>query len=290
MPTSPLHGLSEALADVVAGVAGSIVGVHSRRAHSSGFVWQPGLIVTADEALADEGSIEVSHAGGTVAATIAGRDATTDVALLRVPAAGTLPPVVFAPSKTRVGSLAVAVGCHDGLPSAALGLVASAGPAWRSMRGGAIDARIELDLAIRRSSEGGVVLDPSGQAIGMAVFGPRRRVLVIPGSTIERVAARLEQHGRVARGYLGLGMQPVRTPDGTAAIMVMSVDRHGPGVTAGMHQGDVIVALDGHSVGSIPSMLRALGPESVGTTIVLTVRRGGELLDVRLVVGERPAG
>ena len=290
MPTSPLHGLSEALADVVAGVAGSIVTVQSRRARSSGFVWRSGLIVTADEALADEGPIEVSHPGGTVPATLAGRDATTDIALLRVPDLGTLPPVVFASSVTRAGSLAIAVGSLDGLPSAALGVVASAGPAWRSMRGGAIDARIELDLAIRRSSEGGVVLDPSGQAIGMAVFGPRRRVLVIPGSTLERVAARLEQHGRVARGYLGLGMQPMQAPDGAAAIMVMSVDRHGPGTAFGMHQGDVILALDGQPVGSVSSMLRALGPESVGTTIVLAVRRGGESLDVHLVVGERPAG
>ena len=290
MPTSPLHGLSEALADVVAGVAGSIVAVHSRRERSSGFVWRPGLVVTADEALADEGPVEVSHAGGTAAATLAGRDATTDIALLRVPDMVTLSPVAFASSAPRAGSLALAVGSHDGLPSAALGVVASAGPAWRSMRGGAIDARIELDLALRRSSEGGVVLDPSGQAIGMAVFGPRSRVIVIPGSTLERVAARLERHGRVARGYLGLGMQPVRAPDGAAAIMVMSVDRHGPGAEAGLHQGDVIVALDGQPVGSVSSMLRALGPESVGTTIVLAVKRGGESLDVHLVVGERPAG
>ena len=85
-------------------------------------------------------------------------------------------------------------------------------------------------------------------------------------------------------------MQPVRAPDGAAAVMVMSVDRHGPGTAAGMHQGDVIVALDGQPVGSVSSMLRALGPESVGTTIVLAVRRGGESLDVHLVVGERPAG
>ena len=290
MTSSPLHGLSDSVAEIVAGAAGSIVAVHSRRAQSSGFIWRPGLVVTADEALADEGAMEVSYAGGTAPATLAGRDATTDIAVLRVPEAGTLPPVVFASSTARAGSLAVAVGCHEGLPSAALGVVASAGPAWRSMRGGAIDARIELDLSIRRSSEGCVVLDPSGQAIGMAVFGPRRRVLVIPGSTIERVAARLEQHGRVARGYLGLGMQPVRAPDGSAAVMVMSVDRHGPGKAAGMHQGDVIVALNGQPAGSVPAMLRVLGPESVGTTIVLAVRRGGELLDVRLVVGERPAG
>ena len=290
MPTTPLQGLSETLADLVATVAGSVVAVHSRRARSSGFVWRPGLIVTADEALADEGSIEVSYAGGTALATLAGRDATTDIALLRVPDAATLPPVLFAPSAPRAGSLAVAVGSHDDMPSSALGMVGSTGPAWRSMRGGAIDSRIELDLALRRSSEGGVVLDASGQAIGMAVFGPRRRVLVIPGSTIERVAARLQEHGRVSRGYLGLGMQPVRTPDGKSAIMVMSVDRQGPGLAAGMYQGDVIVELDGQPVGSVSALLRVLGPESVGATVVLVVIRGGKMLDVRLVVGERQAG
>src|SRR5215204_6396733 len=82
--TSPLADLSDSLAQAVAGAAAHVVGVRSHRSRSSGFAWRPGLIVTADEALADEGEIEVAlPGGGTVAATLAGRDPTTDVALLR---------------------------------------------------------------------------------------------------------------------------------------------------------------------------------------------------------------
>ncbi|WP_204280305.1 hypothetical protein, partial [Raoultella ornithinolytica] len=66
---------------------------------------------------------------------------------------------------------------------------------WQSMRGGEIDARIELDTRLRGTAEGGLVVNAAGQAFGMAVFGPRRRVLVIPSATIERVATKLESHG-----------------------------------------------------------------------------------------------
>ena len=72
------------------------------------------------------------------------------------------------------------MGAEDGAPTAALGVVSRAAGAWESMRGGEIDARIELDPRLRQSAEGGLAFDVAGQAIGMAVFGPRRRVLVIP--------------------------------------------------------------------------------------------------------------
>jgi S1-C subfamily serine protease len=85
------------------------------------------------------------------------------------------------------------------------------------LRGGEINARIELDLRLRRSAEGGLAIDPAGRAIGMTVFGPRRRVLVIPSATIARVAARLESHGRIPRGYLGLGLRLVAIEGGRSA-------------------------------------------------------------------------
>ncbi len=131
------------------------------------------------------------------------------------------------------GALAMAVGAEDGTPTAAVGVVSRAAGPWRSLRGGEIEARIELDLRLRRSAEGGPTLNAVGQAIGMAVFGPRRRVLVIPSATIERVAAKLENYGRIARGYIGLGLQPVALQgDGELGVMVMSVDPEGPGAAA----------------------------------------------------------
>jgi S1-C subfamily serine protease len=287
-PTAALQTVSDRLADLVAGAAPAVVSVHAHRSRASGFVWRPGLVVTADEALAEEGAIAVVLPGGeTVAATVAGRDPTTDVALLRIDRAAPSP-VTLAALPVRVGALAVVVGARDGAPTAALGMVALAGPAWRSLRGGEIDARIELNASLRRSSEGGLVLDPAGRALGMAVFGPRRRVLVIPAATIERVAAKLAADGKIARGYLGLALQPVKLDDTQIGAMVMGVAPAGPGDAAGVRQGDVIVAWDGKPIRSVQSLLRALGPDSVGTSVALSLKRAGEPAAVSLTIGERP--
>jgi S1-C subfamily serine protease len=285
---SPLEAFSATLADLVAKTAPSVVAIESERALSSGFVWHPGLIVTANEALAEDGSHAVTLPGGDrVTATLIGRDATTDVALLRVEAS-ILQPAAFEAPAIRPGALTLVVGSQAGAPIAAFGTVSLVGPGWRSMRGGEIDSRIELGLSLPRHAEGGVAVDAGGRAFGMAVFGPRRRVLVIPWRTVDRVAAKLETHGRIPRGYLGLGLQPVRVEQSGTALMVMSVDPAGPGAAAGIRQGDVLTGWDGHPLGRFHSLLAALGPESVGSNVLLSVRRGGEPVEIRLTIGERP--
>jgi S1-C subfamily serine protease len=281
-----LSSLSTALEGVVAKARLSIVSVHSRRSRATGFVWKQGLIVTADEALADEGEIAVKLADGSSrAATIAGRDHTTDVALLRVDTTG-LTPTTLSSQVPALGALSVVVAAERGTPTAALGAVSLSGERWRSLRGGDIDARIELDVRLAFSHQGGLALNAAGEAFGMAVLGPRR-VLVIPSATIERVAARLETHGRVARGYLGLGLQPVKLDDGIGA-MVMSVDKTGPSAAAGIRQGDVIVAWNGEKLTSVRALLRALGPDSVGSVVDVSVRRADEPMNFKLTIGERP--
>lgn len=285
---SPLQSISRAISDLAARAAASVVAVHSPRSRSSGFVWRPGLIVTADDALAEEGEIAVVPANGdTLPARVIGRDPTTDVALLRVDRTGQ---EQWALDRTTVatGALAIVVGAQDRAPTAALGVVSLVGGAWRSMRGGEINSRIELDASLRRSAEGGLALDAGGRAFGMAVFGPRRRVLVIPSATIDRVAAKLETHGRIARGYLGVGLQPVRLDGEGIGAMVMSVDAKGPGAAAGVRQGDIIVAWDGKPIGSVQTLLRALGPDRVGKAVSLSLKRAGEPVQVSLTIGERP--
>jgi S1-C subfamily serine protease len=284
--TSPLAAVSSSFAYIVARTAPAIVSVHSHRSRASGFVWKPGLVITADEALAEEGEVTIRLADGTEqAATIAGRDHTTDIALLRIEAKN-IAPVALAQIVPPLGSLAVVVAAEGGVPTASLGMISLAGERWRSLRGGDIDARIELDVRLRHSHEGGLALDASGQAFGMAVRGPRR-VLTIPAATIERVAARLETHGRIARGYLGVGLQPVRLDDGVGA-MVMSVDKQGPAANAGVRQGDVIVGINNEKIAGVRALIRSLGPDSVGSTIDLAMQRAGAPVNVKLVVGERP--
>ncbi|TWB87441.1 S1-C subfamily serine protease [Bradyrhizobium macuxiense] len=280
-----LASLSSALSETIARAAPSVVSVHSHRARASGFVWKAGLIVTADEALADEGEIEIQFADGSRRpATVAGRDHTTDVALLRVD--GDVAPIKLSTEVPALGSLAVLVAADRGAPIARLGMVARSGPAWRSLRGGEIDARIELDVRLRHSQQGGLALNAAGAPFGMAVLGPRR-VLTIPAATIERVAAQLEKSGRIARGYLGVGLQPVRLDDGLGA-MVMNVDKAGPSATAGIRQGDVIIAVNGEKLSGVRALSRGLGPQSVGSVVELTVHRGGEPMTFKVTVGERP--
>jgi S1-C subfamily serine protease len=282
-----LPALSAALAEIVARTKSAIVSVHSHRSRASGFVWKPGLIVTADEALADEGEVSVKLADGTtLPATIAGRDHTTDVALLRIDVSDKIVPVALSSAVPDLGSLSIVVAAENGAPTAALGAVSLVGGRWRSMRGGEIDARIELDVRLRASHEGGLVINASGEAIGMAVEGVRR-ILVIPGATIARVAGRLESHGRIARGYLGVGLQPVKLDDGVG-VMVMGVDKSGPAAAAGVRQGDVIVGWNDQPIAGMRSLMRALGPESVGTVVDLAIRRAGEPLRIKLTIGERP--
>ena len=281
-----LSSLSTALEGVVAKARPSIVSVHSRRSRATGFVWKQGLVVTADEALADEGEIAVKLIDGTSrAATIAGRDHTTDIALLRVDTAG-LTPATLSSKLPALGALGVVVAAERGTPTAALGAVSLSGDRWRSLRGGDIDARIELDVRLAFSHQGGLALNAAGEAFGMAVLGPRR-VLVIPSATIERVAPKLEAHGRVARGYLGLGLQPVKLDDGIGA-MVMSVDKTGPAAAAGIRQGDVIVAWNGEKLSGVRALLLALGPDSVGSVVDVAVRRADEPMNFKLTIGERP--
>lgn len=292
MSDTSLAHLSSNLSSIVAAASPGVVTVRSHHTRCSGFVWKPGLVVTANDALADDEKIAVALPGGTrVEATIVGRDPTTDIAVLRVPA-DSAQPVTLHPVLPSTGAITISIGSNRGHAIAALGIVASAGPAWQSMRGGDINARIELDLSLRRLAEGGLAVDAAGQAYGMTVFGPRRRVLVIPTETIAQVAGKLEVDGRIERGYLGLALQPVRVGDGAGTgfgLMVMGVEQDGPGAKAGVRQGDVIVRIDGQAIAGPLALQRWLGPSRVGTTLNVDLRRSGTDTKIEVLVGKRPA-
>jgi S1-C subfamily serine protease len=181
--------------------------------------------------------------------------------------------------------------------SAAFGIVALAGGPWRSLRGGHIDRRLHLDLRLGVRSEGGAALDLNGGIIGMTVLGPRGRVLVIPSETIGRVAQQLLDHGRVARGYLGLGLQPVPIDQAIAdasgltdarGLIVISVDSNGPGQKAGLKQGDILIRWNSDPLHSVRRVYTLLGPESVGQSVQLGILRAGEPISLAVEIAERP--
>jgi S1-C subfamily serine protease len=284
-----LSGFSSAIADR-AGIASAFtasISVH-RQHTASAFHWRDGLYVAAEESIDPEAEIETTLASGeTVKTEVLGRDPSTGIALIRPAGAAAIAAQAHA-SDVRVGSLALVAGRGGANAIAGWGLVNEAGPSWRSMRGGLIDRRIGLSGGLDGRFEGAAALDVEGALIGLVLFGPRRRALVIPAETIDRVAPVLADKGHVARGYLGAGLHPVRHV-GLHGAMVMSLDDNGPARQAGLQIGDVITAWNGEVVRGPRELIRRLGPDSVGQAVTLSILRGGAEEKADLTVGERPA-
>lgn len=291
---SDLSSLSTEIGRVASAASASAVSVHARRGQaSSGFVWRTGLIVTADEAIETEDGIAVTLPDGSRAeATLVGRDASTDVALLRCE--GATAAIAAHAGPASLGQLAIAVGRGKHGPQASIAMVGSVSGTWQSMRGGKVDQYIGLDMRFDRHMEGAALLNAEGALLGMVAAGPRHSSLAIPAVTIERVAAQLLARGHIARGYLGLGLQPVHlepapgTTDKRHGVMVVSVDDKGPGRTAGVLQGDIIVAWNSEPAGRMRDMMRRLGSDAVGQNVDLTLQRAGQPASARLTIAERP--
>ena len=297
-PTNPLVALSDSTAKLVERAASSIVSVHGgSRWHSSGIHWRSGIIVTAEEVLERDENIKLTlPAGQTIDASLVGRDPTTDVAVLRFQPDG-LPTAVSATASLRAGEVIFAVGCHEGVPLTAFGIVALAGGAWRSSRGGTIDNFIRLDLALSPVAEGGALIDVQGRVLGMTVLGPRRRAIAIPAATIERAVDQLLARGHVFRGYLGAGLRRLRherrqdsspASSGGRGVLVVDVDPEGPSKRAGLLLGDLITSWNGKPIDRVRDVMHLLGPESVGDTVDLGLIRGGASATLRVILGERP--
>jgi len=289
---NPLFAFSDQIAALVERIAASVVTVHGGgRWPSSGIHWRSGVIVTAEETLERDENIKLTLPGGReVEATLAGRDPTTDVAVLRFPPDG-LPLATTGDASARAGQMILAVGSREGAALAALGIVAFAGGPWRSVRGGTIDRQVRLDLRLNPAAEGGALADVQGRVIGMTVLGPRRRALAIPTSTIDRAVDQLLKRGHVVRGYLGAGLQPLRhsrEANGDRGLLVVSIDPDGPSARAGLLVGDIVTAWNGESVDRVREVLHRLGSESAGNTVDLRLRRGGEPAALKVVLGERP--
>jgi S1-C subfamily serine protease len=296
-----LQALSDELAGAVERAAHGVVAVNGRpRIASSGILWAPDVVVTANHTVKRDDDLSITLPDGRrVKATLAGRDSGTDIAVLRL-AEGGLPAAARDDSTTlRIGQLVLAVGRtgEDG-PSASFGVVSAVSGAWRTWRGGQIDRFIRLDLAIYYGFSGSALVNPRGEVVGLNSSGLSRGAAVaLPLATVTRVTDELLRKGRVARGYLGIGMQPVRLPeqlrralhlDAEGGLIVVGVEPGGPAERAGMFMGDVIVALDGAPLTEPEQLQATLGGERVGTPLTLSVIRGGTLAQVTLTVGERP--
>ena len=282
---------SRELADVVDKVGKSVVAVDARpRFGSSGVFWRPGIVVTAEHTIRREEEIEIALPDGTKApAAVAGSDPGTDIAVLKLEGHAGEPPAL-ASGDPAVGNLALGISrSPDSGVNAAMGIISAVSGSWRTWRGGRLDRYIRLDLTMFPASSGGLVVNTDGEAIGIATSVLSRIAgLAIPVATVNRVVDEILARGHVARGYLGVGLQPVELPDHHKGLIVLSLEPEGPAAKAGVLIGDVLVSLGGAAVADTDDIQSALEGHKVGEKIDAGVVRGGAELTVAVAIGERP--
>jgi len=301
--SAELIELSNALAQSTERAAANVVAVHAEaRGSASGVVWRTGIIVTAEHALRRDEEIHATLPDARVVpTTLAGRDPSTDLAVLKC-AEATVGVAAFGDAAAlRPGNLTLVVGrTRASGPVAALGVVSLVAPERRTWTGAALTPYIRLDVGLQPTAIGGAVVDAQGRTVGMATprfarFG----AIAIPAPAIDRVVDTLLKKGHIPQGYLGVGLQPVRLPDAlrqslqrsekTAAI-VLEVEPESPAHKAGIVIGDILIALAGHSVARLEDVHGQLHGEAIGQQLALKFVRGGAVQEVNIVVGERSRG
>jgi len=292
-----LSSLSNGLAAAVDTASPAVVRVEGRpRLASSGIVWSAeGIIATAHHVLERETNIKVGLPdGGAAPATLVGVDPTTDLAVLRVEASGLKPPTWAEVDSLRVGHLVMALGRPGRSVQATLGIVSALGDGWRTPAGGKVDRYLQTDVVMYPGFSGGPLVDVSGNALGLNTSALRGVSLAIPAATLRRVVETLLAHGRIRRGYLGVGSQPVRLPATLAqqlgqetGLLVASVEPGSPAEAAGMLLGDIIVGLEGQPLRRLEELLAFLSEERIAKAVPMKILRGGQLQELSVVIGER---
>ena len=298
--TGVLAALSDELASAVERASRSLVRVDARRRGNpaSGIVWAAdGLILTANHVLERDEEIMVGLPDGTsTAATVAGRDPGTDIAILRAQTSGLT--VVERGPAPKVGHLVLAVGRPGASVAATVGIVSALGGPARTWRGGQLEGFIRTDATLLPGFSGGPLVDAGGRMVALATSHFGQGVgFGIPLETVSRVADTLLKQGRVRRGYLGISSQPVQV---TAALreklglthetglLLISVEPGTPAEQGGLLLGDILIGLDGQPVRDTDDLQTLLGGDRVGKATQVRVIRGGELREVAVTIGERP--
>ena len=292
-----LSKLSEDLEHIVTTTGPAVVRVEARRRlPASGIVWSPeGVIVTAHHAVERDENISVGLPDGqTVSASLAGRDPTTDVAVLRVDPSGLTSAPWADPDGARVGHLVLAIGRTGQSAMATLGIISALGEAWRTPSGGSLDRYLQTDAVMYPGFSGGPLVDSAGQVLGLNTTALARGIgLAVPTPTVRRVVEALLSHGRIRRGYLGVRAQPVRLPAGLAddlgqetGLLLVSVESDSPADRAGLLLGDTIVAVDSQPTRHLDGLLGFLSSDRVGAETTIRIVRGGQVREVTVVIGE----
>lgn len=269
----------------------------------SGFIVSPdGYVVTNNHVVdgADEVTVSLND-GGRYRAIVKGRDAKSDLALLKIEADKALPYVEFGDSAgTRVGDWVLAVGNPFGLGgTVTAGIVSARG---RDIRDGIVDDYLQVDAPINRGNSGGPLFDGSGRVIGVntAIYSPSGGSVgigfAIPAETAKLVVAQLRDQGRIERGWLGVQIQSVTEEiaaglglKGTQGALVASVVPGSPAAKAGVQPGDLILSAAGQAIDELKQLPKTIAATRAGTEVTLGVQRQGTTRDIPVVIGAMPS-
>ena len=298
---SSLLELSNSLADTVAAAGEAIFAINSgTRKAPSGIHWHQGIVVTSDESLPRHEDLSIVGANGKVMPIkLLGRDPSTDLAVFSLADADSLAVATIGDSASlKVGHLVLGLArSGEGDIRAAMGTVSVLGGAWQSMSGGTIDRYLRPDLTLYRGFAGGALVDAAGRVVGMNTHGKRGTALTIPAETIDRVVTQIRAKGRIARGYLGVGMQPIRlSPQLTTAlnltvptgVILIDVEPQSPAEVGGLLLGDILITWDGVAIAD-PGDVRALlnRGDRIGEQVKIGAIRGGVYIELAISIGER---
>jgi S1-C subfamily serine protease len=300
MSSSVLEALSNELAATAESVGGSVVAIYGRRwMPSSGIQWRKGVVVTANHTIRREEDITVSFGSGkTGKAVLAGRDPSTDLAILKLSeeGPGTLPQFT---EDVKLGHIVIALGRSRGANLvASAGIIGGLSGEWQPRRGGRLDQHIRLALELYPGFSGGPLVNAQGKVVGLNTAGlARGRAVTIPVVTVNRVVNELLEKGHIARPYLGLAMQPVAIPESLrgkapssaqSALLVVHVEPSGPAEKAGILLGDLLVEFEGKALEDTGDLQERLASAKVGDTVHASVLRGGAPLKASLTLEDRP--
>jgi S1-C subfamily serine protease len=296
---NPLVALSDAMADAVARAGASTVLVDARRRlPASGIGYTSDLVLTADHVVEREDDIRILLPDGSQrSASLAGRDAGNDLALLRIGEGG-VTPAQAAAQPARVGQLALALGrpTSEGI-QASLGVVSAVGGPVRTGRGGLLEQYLRTDTIPFPGFSGGPLVDASGRVLGLNTSGLSHGAsLTIPVGLAWQVAEALARHGHVRRGYLGVRSQPTILPaaqqqalgrEQPAGLLLVGIEEGGPAAQAGLLVGDILVGLAGEPLNDPDELLARLVGDIVGQSVPVEILRGGRPAKIAVKIGER---